>query len=969
MLHSISPQNSSRATWFQRGLVLLAILAVLAFQGWTVRTSLTEWRKTEGDEKDYYNYLSRGFLSRQLSLKADPDPALLSLSDPYDPIKRAGIPVLHDISFYKGRYYLYWGPAPVVMLFLPFRALMGFDLPQVYGNWLFVSVGFLALISLWWRFRRDYFPTSSTSVALLGIFALGFGGMTLSLLRRHSMWELPIASGYACAMVGLACIYSGFHSRAVKRWWVLASIALGLAVASRPTYAFGVAPLMLVLAWWRAKITWQTEKRSLWPAPVWWSEMIALGLPIGLIVLGLLGYNYARFDHPLEFGLKYQMSGAVELTATHFSPRYAAYNAFLYYFAPAQWGRYFPFVQLIDTEGTPPPGYYGMEYTYGLLANEPLIWFVLLIPLALWRRTAGEKTLLSALLSGIAVFYVGVSALLLCFWAATQRYMSDFAPSLILLGCIGLLAFERWLQTRSRPVALIGRWVGCAAAGFTVFFAIVTSFQLHGLFRHFSPKTFDQLATTLNYPSYTLEKWVKFTHGPLEMDLRFPSDRKGKIEPLVSTGWEFFSDQVFVYYVDDHHIRIGFDHVSRGSRMTEPIKIDFSAMHRLRVEMGSLYPPDTHPIFYGKTELERTSLTRWLRIILDGKTVMEGMQPFYDASPESLQIGGTNATQAYGSRFTGQIFEVKRGPYQFLSTSLTRYRTVILRLNFPQGLQDRSEPLLAAGNSTHADTLFVRYLQDGYVHFGYERSGVGSWESGKVAVSLSSPEDLKIYMPALSESNLDSAGSPLSNRLTLLLNDKLVWRAEVSGAVGEPTEIVVGRNLAPSSLFEPNFSGVIESIVRDVEVPKPNQPQVDRVNLRLVFPRGSNGLREPIFVRGVTGAADILLVQYIDDEHIRFGIDHWSVGMIESDLVAIDFGATHDLRLRISEPSPGATGPGKHHMILALNGQVIWSADTTFHPASSETVSIGANHVGASTCTAVFTGSILELSFPEKIDL
>src|SRR5207248_6297600 len=48
--------------------------------------------------------------------------ALLALADPYDPAQNAPYR-LHDASLYHGRYYLYFGPTPVALLYLPLRAV------------------------------------------------------------------------------------------------------------------------------------------------------------------------------------------------------------------------------------------------------------------------------------------------------------------------------------------------------------------------------------------------------------------------------------------------------------------------------------------------------------------------------------------------------------------------------------------------------------------------------------------------------------------------------------------------------------------------------------------------------------------------------------------------------------------------------------------------------------------------------
>jgi hypothetical protein len=68
----------------------------------------------------HYEYLAEGFLRGHTYLPVEPDPRLLQLSDPYDPV--ANRPYrLWDASLYHGRYYLYYGPAPAITLMLPWR--------------------------------------------------------------------------------------------------------------------------------------------------------------------------------------------------------------------------------------------------------------------------------------------------------------------------------------------------------------------------------------------------------------------------------------------------------------------------------------------------------------------------------------------------------------------------------------------------------------------------------------------------------------------------------------------------------------------------------------------------------------------------------------------------------------------------------------------------------------------------------
>src|SRR5205807_7183812 len=69
----------------------------------------------------YYNLLVRGFRVGQLNVKKDAPPGLVQLADPYDPVANAryqDFPYrLADLSYYKGKLYLYFGITPALLLF------------------------------------------------------------------------------------------------------------------------------------------------------------------------------------------------------------------------------------------------------------------------------------------------------------------------------------------------------------------------------------------------------------------------------------------------------------------------------------------------------------------------------------------------------------------------------------------------------------------------------------------------------------------------------------------------------------------------------------------------------------------------------------------------------------------------------------------------------------------------------------
>src|SRR4051812_15161928 len=110
----LSPTAEARARgggWFERALVVVLCGAIGWFYLWTAQSNNDPW-KFGTEQNDYYNFLIDGWLDGQLNMKVPVAPELLALPDPYDPALRPPGLGLHDASFYKGKYYLYFGAAP-----------------------------------------------------------------------------------------------------------------------------------------------------------------------------------------------------------------------------------------------------------------------------------------------------------------------------------------------------------------------------------------------------------------------------------------------------------------------------------------------------------------------------------------------------------------------------------------------------------------------------------------------------------------------------------------------------------------------------------------------------------------------------------------------------------------------------------------------------------------------------------------
>ncbi len=427
--------------------VVAAMLGVITFFHWTVASS---GGFNPPGEEDYYNFLVRGWRNGHLYLSKAPHPTMLTLADPYEPAQNGPFR-LGDASYHDGHYYLYFSAVPAVLVLWPYFLLTGRELGTTTAIFGFAVMGFLATSTLWLRLRSRYFPASAGWLAPLGVGILGLASHVLALQRRPLVWELPIVTAYAFAMLALLLAHVVI-TRASKAAATAAGLCLGLAIASRPTYVFG-AIAFLPLAWW----VWRREGRA-------GSTLRCGAAGLVLCAVAVLTHNHARFGRMLEFGQNYQVTSIYEAKAVHFSLRYIPHNLAIYGFQAPQWTRAFTFVSAtVDRAG--PPGYLGgwNEPVAGLALTLPFLGLAAFAPWA-WRgRSPDETRVVRCELLVLSGFFVGLAGVTLAYFLSTPRYLADFTPALALLAAIGALALERRVATtRIRPAVLSGiALLGC----------------------------------------------------------------------------------------------------------------------------------------------------------------------------------------------------------------------------------------------------------------------------------------------------------------------------------------------------------------------------------------------------------------------------------------------------------------------------------------------------------------------------
>ncbi len=432
----------------KNGWRLLAAVCALVVGVYAYMSLPGDWEKLglQKPADSSYNLLVQGFRAGHLFLDKEVPHGFAQLPDPYDPVAndiyRVSPPYLmHDLSYYKGRLYLYFGATPVLMLFWPYTRLTGEYLSYRQAVTMFCSIGFLASVSLLCTVWRRYFAEVGVGVVVACVVALGFAVGTPAQLTQASFYQVPRTCGYMLTMLTLGGIWCALHD--AKREWLwlaAASVAYGLALGARPNLLPGAVILLLPVIQ-----VWGERKRA-------WHALAAATVPIALIWCGLMLYNELRFDNPLEFGWHYQLHEERQITRQPLNPRFLWFNFRIYFLEGARWSARFPFVHASPAPPLP-VGYDAVERPFGVLANIPLTWLALFAPLA-WRGRSGQAesnlrrfVAATALLFGMSAFSLGL------FCVSKFDYAVDFLPSLILLAVIGILGLER-------SMTMPGAWLG-----------------------------------------------------------------------------------------------------------------------------------------------------------------------------------------------------------------------------------------------------------------------------------------------------------------------------------------------------------------------------------------------------------------------------------------------------------------------------------------------------------------------------
>lgn len=358
---------------------------------------------------------------------------LQSLKDPYMPTTRDITKHRWDEAYYNGHYYTYYGIVPAAFVYLPVYLITGKMLSsRVMTMILGIIISMLIALLVYCIARRR------KNVGMWTVLGLMAGGFSVSFvtacMKGSKFYEVSPMSAVALSLGGLILIYEAFKKNKVKVLpLVLGGLFMALAIGCKPTAIFaGIIALPIILNGFAniGKVTIKQTKDNKFKQyfanifnKVNVKQIIYLLIPIAVVGIGLMAYNFARFGSPTDFGVNYQLSvynvKYFKMTDLSRLPT-VIYNGLL---ALPRFTSEFPFVHPVN-DCTGYSGYIFRMSGVGLIAF-PMLWGLVMLP---WSLKRGTKKM------GQRAFAVMglIVGLLLCFMTiakggSSMRYSFDFA--------------------------------------------------------------------------------------------------------------------------------------------------------------------------------------------------------------------------------------------------------------------------------------------------------------------------------------------------------------------------------------------------------------------------------------------------------------------------------------------------------------------------------------------------------------
>lgn len=391
-----------------------------------------------------YDELAQAILQGKTYIDNNDIPqSLLDLENPYDTTARmqaqslSGDTYRWDVAFFNGHYYVYFGIVPLLIMYLPCRALLDAPFPSAFGIIIFAFIFAIGVFKLLELLALKHFKKLSLGAYLLTSLAFITCCGTMFLVKRPDFYSVPIICAMAFVVWGIFWWIKGRDAEKKQLlYFILGSSCCALAVGCRPQSVLMCAVAIPIFAEYFFKKNHILSAKGI-------KQLICLAIPFVVVAAGIMYYNFIRFGSPFDFGSGYNLT-TNDVTKRGFDMGRTGLGLFTYLFQTPQFTATFPFIKNVDIN----TAYIGKtiyELCFGgLITCTPVLWFLFALPKAM-------TTLKNKKLFGLVVvcIFVAISTVIADTQAGglLQRYFSDFGYIFFIAAALVIFALSEKSDT------------------------------------------------------------------------------------------------------------------------------------------------------------------------------------------------------------------------------------------------------------------------------------------------------------------------------------------------------------------------------------------------------------------------------------------------------------------------------------------------------------------------------------------
>ncbi len=445
------------------------------------------------------------FMAGKLHLLEEPSESLLALSNPYDSTARSGVSYLWDHLFFEGKYYSYYGIAPVFLLFLPVKLITGLYLEDAYGVLLFSIISIIFISLAYFKFIKKKYPNTPLYLQLFGFIILASSCGVFSNIVRPYFYEVSTSCAFMAFSISLYHLISSnllfkekkiniVHSAFFTFW-------LSIAVLARATYVLYAIAGVIIIA-----LALIERRKELTKGFV---SILLVATMSNFVIFGGVQalYNYLRFHNPLEFGIRYSLT-INDFTHTNFHISFAWTSVYNYFFAVPKIDdvNYFVHANALTFGQS---GYYFFE-TYdanGLFSRIPLLYMIFVLPFIKVDLNKREKLWFTIKYIFPCIIIPFILAALTWESGFAIRYYSDIAPVMILFIVFVFFGLYEKLEAKNN---IFGVKTMATIFNITALFAVIGCVSLTTYYVPFVTKWYGVFDYSYIYKYYRIARELQF---------------------------------------------------------------------------------------------------------------------------------------------------------------------------------------------------------------------------------------------------------------------------------------------------------------------------------------------------------------------------------------------------------------------------------------------------------------------------